>query len=139
MRPSHNQTRRCVGDLGSKIRWKPVPGLSSWPVIVFWNLRVCLEHKNFTGITQKFYMNLFIFTEKTKEREKIPVFQRAWILCALVLVVNLSTLQSNLKAPKCTLECWTPRVPFRTGASLAFVDTETRVVTYCHPRSTGRR
>jgi hypothetical protein len=63
----------------------------------------------------RFYRNLFIFTEKNEGTWK--KFQGAWILCALVLVVNLSTLQSNLKAPTCTLECWTPRVPFRTGAS----------------------
>jgi hypothetical protein len=35
----------------------------------------CLEHRNFTGIAQKFYRNRFIFTGKTQEQEKIPAFQ----------------------------------------------------------------
>lgn len=34
------------------------------------NLRVCLKHRNFTGITQKFHRNQFNFTEKRRKRKK---------------------------------------------------------------------
>lgn len=62
---------QCIFNYQGKVISFYVCNLQKFRMMVMkTNLRVCLKHRNFTGITQKFHRNQFNFTEKRRKRKK---------------------------------------------------------------------